>query len=251
MQIAHEDVSPSPQPATPPAASPEPTSQSSRITPPSPQPTPQLGSDPSPDTIRQQQEYLRALLRANPPEQDRQQGIDEDPMMKLLGSMMGGVPGAESTAPGSGTAPGQSNAPPSLSPSDLTDALGLPPMLSKMLFGGATQPATPEEKRRQSILSFLHLIFAVTVGLYLLLLVSSSVATYGARPPPPATARNPFLIFLTGELVLSGLRVLTTQNGQTFGLSTLTQLFQSFLRDGRIVVFLLGAGSWWFGAWKA
>lgn len=170
-------------------------------------------------------------------------------MMKLLTSMMGGVPGAASTAPGSGMGLASSSAAPSLSPADLTNALGLPPILSKILLGGQSQPTTPEERRRQSITSFLHILFALIVGVYLLSLVSYSVTTYGASPPPPATARNPFLVFLTGELVLCGLQVWIRQNGQVFGLSTLLKLFQNFVRDGRIVIFLLGAWSWWSNAW--
>jgi len=228
---------------------PVPSSQPPRITP-SPQSQPQAASEPSPDTIRQQQEYIRSLLRANP-EQERQQQNDEDPMIKLLTSMMGGVPGAESTGSGSGMGLGSSGAAPSLSPADLTNALGLPPIISKILLGGQSQPTTPKERRRQSITSFLHIIFALIVGVYLLSLVSYSVTTYGASPPPPATARNPFLVFLTGELVLCGLQVWIRPNGQVFGLSTLSKLFQNFVRDGRIVIFLLGAWSWWSNAWTA
>jgi hypothetical protein len=204
-------------------------------------------NDDLPENILAQQEYLRTLLRAHPPEQQAQQQIDQDPTMKLLSAMLGGVPGAENTAPGSGIAPPPQD---DLQPGDLTSALGLPPLLSKMLLGGGSPPKTPDEKKREWMWKALHVFFALITGLYLLMLIASSVATYGSQPPPPATAQNPVVIFMTGELLLSSARVLlgSRQDGT---LATFMQLVRSFVRDGSIAVFVLGAGTWWTGGWQA
>lgn len=202
----------------------------------------------SPESLRAQQEYLRALLRSNPPEQHAQQKLDQDPTMKLLSAMLGGVPGAENTAPGSGMAPPSAS---DLQPGDLTSALGLPPLLSKMLLGGAgSPPPTLAEKKRDAMWKLIHAAFALATGFYLLMLVGSSIATYGRNPPAPATAQNPFVIFMTGELLLSGARVFLG-SGPGGSLRTTTQLVRSFIRDGSVAVFVLGVGAWWTGGWHA
>ncbi|QGA17647.1 hypothetical protein EYB26_005322 [Talaromyces marneffei] len=243
-----QDVSPSPPPQPHPQATPNlPTQTQPAQT--SPQPTiPPAGTAPEadPETIRAQQEYLRALLRANPPEQQAQQQIDQDPMMKVLSSMLGGMPGAENTAPGAGMAPpNQGN----LGTNDLTSALGIPPLLSNMIFGGGASQQTPEEKNRDKILKLLHTLFALFVGVYLVTLLSSAVTTYGANPPPPATAQNPFVIFMTVELLLIGARMVLgkTQQGT---LATGLQIFRTLVRDGSIVIFALGVAWWWNGGWQ-
>lgn len=165
--------------------------------------------------------------------------------MKLLSAMLGGLPGGENTAPGSAAG--------NLSPSDLTSALGLPPFLSKLLLGGGPQPQTPEEKKREWIWKLLHVFFALAVGVYLLVLIGSSVATYGSQPPPPATAQNPFVIFMTGELLLNGAKMLqaSRHKGQLTDPGTWVQLVRDIVRDGSVAVFALGAGSWWNGGWQA
>lgn len=198
--------------------------------------------------MRAQQEYLRALLRSNPAEQQNQQQIDQDPMLKLLTSMMGGMPGAENTAPGSGFTP----PPPGnngLKPDDLAGALGIPPFLSKFLLGGGSAPVSPAQKKQEHLWKILHTVFSLLAGLYLVFLVGSSIATYGDNPPPPAAAQNPFVVFMTGELLLNGLGILlgTSQQG-TFALGK--QLFSSLVRDGSIAIFILGVGSWWNGGWQ-
>ncbi|KAL1969494.1 hypothetical protein VTN77DRAFT_8932 [Rasamsonia byssochlamydoides] len=238
-----ESPSPAPRPVSPAVAVSEPTEQPRPS--PSPMPPASKVEDQSPENIQAQQEYLRALLRAHPPEQQQQQKIDEDPTMKLLSAMLGGLPGGENTAPGSGAA--------NLSPSDLTSALGLPPFLSKLLLGGGSQPQTPEEQKREWIWKLLHVFFALAIGVYLLVLIGSSVATYGSQPPPPATAQNPFVIFMTGELLLNGAKMLlaSRQDGQLGNLATWTQLVRNLARDGSIAVFVLGVGSWWNGGWQA
>ncbi|KAH8697656.1 hypothetical protein BGW36DRAFT_295958 [Talaromyces proteolyticus] len=246
---ARDDISPSPTPqplsrtASPASSQPNPSPQAFQ---PSVTPIPATGDAPS-DDIQAQQEYLRALLRANPPEQQTQQQIDQDPMMKLLTSMMGGVPGAENTAPGSaGMAPPPQG---TINPDDLTSALGLPPFLSKFLLGGGSSPLTPAEQQREWLWKLLHTLFALILGFYLLILVGSSVATYGSNPPPPAAAQNPFVVFMTVELVLNGAGMLfgTSRQGS---LATGMQLIRSLIQDGSIAVFILGVGSWWNGGWQ-
>ena len=245
-------LSPSPQPH--PEAVPIPNLPTqAQPTQPSPQPTiPSAEGAPEidPETIRAQQEYLRALLRANPPEQESQQQIDQDPMMKVLSSMLGGLPGAENTAPGAGMAPPNQG---DLGMNDLTSALGIPPLLSNMIFGGGgQQQQTPEEKNREKILKLLHTLFALVIGVYLVTLVSSAVTTYGVNPPPPATAQNPFVIFMTVELLLIGARMVLgkPQQGTLGTLATGLQIFRSLVRDGSIAIFALGAASWWNGGWQ-
>ncbi|CRG92226.1 hypothetical protein PISL3812_09282 [Talaromyces islandicus] len=238
---AHGDTSPSPTPQPPsrtdsPALSPETFAQ----------PSPPVDGPPG-DDMRAQQEYLRALLRSNPSEQQNQQQIDEDPMLKLLSSLMGGMPGAENTAPGSDfTPPPPGN---NLKPDDLAGALGIPPFLLKFLLGGGSTPASPAQKKQELIWKLLHTVFALLVGVYLVFLVGSSIATYGDNPPPPAAAQNPFVVFMTGELLLNGMGLLlgTSQQG-TFALGK--QLFSSLVRDGSIAIFILGVGSWWNGGWQ-
>lgn len=164
--------------------------------------------------------------------------------MKLLSAMLGGLPAGENTAPGSQA--GQ------LAPSDLTSALGLPPFLSKLLLGGGLQPQSPEAKKREWIWKLLHVFFALASGIYLLMLIGSSVTLYGSQPPPPATAQNPFVIFMTGELLLNGARMLlaSRSDGQLVNLATWLQLVRNVVRDGSVAVFVLGAATWWNG-WQA
>jgi GET complex subunit GET2 len=247
----HQDASPSPSPQPQPQPqprlqsqpTPNPPGQQSQTT---PLPTPPPPSDNSSETMRAQQEYLRALLRASPPEQQSQQEIDQDPMMKMLSSMLGGVPGAENTAPGAGMPPPAQG---DLGMNNLMSALGVPPLLSKMVFGGASAPQTPAEKTRDWVLKLLHSVFALLLGAYLVILVNGAVATYGDNPPAPATAQSPFVIFLTAELLLSAARMFWGQ-AQQGALSVGLQFFKSIMRDGSIAVFALGVGSWWNNGWQ-
>lgn len=166
--------------------------------------------------------------------------------MKLLSSMLGGIPGAENTAPGSGMAPPAQG---DLQANDLMSTLGVPPLLSKMLFGAGSTPQTPAEKQREYVLKSLHMLFALLVGVYLVILVNSAVATYGGNPPPPATAQSPFMIFITVELLLSGARLFLGPSQQG-SLKVGLQFLKDIIRDGSIAVFALGVGSWWNGGWQ-
>ncbi|BCS24548.1 uncharacterized protein APUU_40992S [Aspergillus puulaauensis] len=242
-----DDASPSPSPQ-PPAAAPSPS--------PEPRPTPQQAQqtssqappqpsvvDATPDAFREQQEALRALLRQPDPSQ-QEGGEEEDPTLKLLNSLMGGMPGAAQGANPGGDAGGDA---PGGIPPGLASSLGLPPWMADVL-GSATQPPSEEQKKATLTWKVLHILFSVVLGVYIVFLASSSVATYGKQPPPPATARNPFLFFTTGELVLSGARIIM-KNGGPPGPFLYIQLLRDFIRDGSIVLFLFGMGSWWNQGW--
>ncbi|KAK1138829.1 hypothetical protein N8T08_001746 [Aspergillus melleus] len=220
-----QDVSPSPSPQPP-------TSFSSGLdTQPSPSPSPaataNTQSEPpiapthpfpdtqaqSPESLQAQQEAFRALLRqSGPPPGSGNQGAggvgsdltnslgldEDDPTVKLLNSLMGGMAAGEG-GPGAGNGSNNGNGP-AISQADLATALGLPPFVASMLPGGS-QPQTDSEKKAIWMWKILHVVFAIAVGVYFLVLLGSSVSLYGEAPPPPATARSPFLFFTTGEMV--------------------------------------------------
>ncbi|KAL4871680.1 hypothetical protein BDV12DRAFT_163552 [Aspergillus spectabilis] len=252
-----EEASPSPstqtQTPTIPSPSPEP-----RPTPfqahqtPLQRPPPPSVEEPGPDFL-DQQEILRALLRQPAPsQQDVSQ--EEDPTLKLLNSLMGGMPGAVSGAnPGAGAGPGPDAdgaglGPGGLSP-ELASSLGLPPWMTSML-GAVTQQESEQQKKAILTWKILHTVFSVALGVYLVFITSSSVAMYGKQPPPPATAQNPFLYFTTGEVVLSGARVLMKdRSGGVVGPFVYVQVLKDFIRDGSIVLFLFGMGAWWYQGW--
>ncbi|KAF4180174.1 hypothetical protein CNMCM8927_005291 [Aspergillus lentulus] len=237
-------LSPSPSPQ-PPAPVSVPETGAPRQTQPAPvRPTASVEDQPAED-LQAQQEYIRALLRQNAPPA-AQEGPDEDPTMKLLNSLMaGGMPGLDQGA-GEGGAAG-----PGVSQAELASALGLPPFVSSML-GAATRPKTDEEKREIWVWKALHVLFSVVLGVYFLVVISASVATYGSQPPPPATARNPFVLFTTGEMVLSGARImLRSRGGGLAGPGMWIQLFRDIIQDGSIVLFLLGMSAWWHRDWLA
>jgi hypothetical protein len=140
--------------------------------------------------------------------------------------------------------PGQQ--PPGFSPADIASALGVPPYLANML--GGKQPPTEQEQKRQQVFKALHVLFAVVVSVYLLFVIGTSVATFGFPPPKPATAQNPWTVFVTGELLLSGGRVLLA--GKQGGLGMAVQLVRDVIRDGSLVLFVLGMGAWYHGEWQ-
>ncbi|KAI9040987.1 uncharacterized protein KD926_007529 [Aspergillus affinis] len=221
----------------------------------------------SPESLQAQQEAFRALLRQSgpPPGSGNQGGAggmgdltnslgldEEDPTVKLLNSLMGGMAAGEggpSAGAGAGNGNGNNNGP-AISQADLATALGLPPFVASMLPGGST-PQTESEKKAIWTWKILHVVFAIAVGVYFLVLLGSSVSLYGEAPPPPATARSPFLFFTTGEMVMTGARVLMRRGSGQAGLGMYFHLFRDVIRDGSLVVFLLGMGAWWNGEWTA
>ncbi|EAW10547.1 uncharacterized protein ACLA_050190 [Aspergillus clavatus NRRL 1] len=236
--------SPSPQPPAPvsmPETGPFPGPPPRQF----PGPTASVEDHP-PEDLQAQQEYIRSLLRQNGPP-PTEPGLDDDPM-KLLNTLMsggipGGIPGADPSAGGAGLS--QANLAGTLG------SLGLPPWAANWL-GAAARPQTDEEKRDIRTWKVLHVVFAVAMGIYLLLVLGASVATFGSQPPPPATARNPFVLFTTAELLLGGTRImLSNRGGGLVGPALWIQLFRDVIQDGSIVLFLLGMSAWWTRDWMA
>ncbi|EEH08164.1 conserved hypothetical protein [Histoplasma capsulatum G186AR] len=202
----------------------------------SPLPPPPNVEDQAPENLKAQEEYLRAFLRSQQPLD--QPAPAQDPA-NLLGSLFGGGSGDNNTFSGDG---------PAFNLADIASAFGVPPSISTFFFNGDSQPASPGEQRIASIWKLVHVVFSLAIGIYLLSLFRSSVSTYGTNPPPPATARNPFILFLTGEVVLSGTRALTSaREGQLRNARAWIQILGKLVRDGRIAVFVLGAGMWLLG----
>lgn len=176
--------------------------------------------------------------------------MDEDPTMKLLGSLLGGVPPGDPNAgaAGAGTGAGGPGGP-GLSPADIASSLGVPPFIANMLGAAGSAPQTEAEKKQVRTWKLLHVVFSIAVAVYLLFLFGASVTTYGSQPPPPATAQNPFVIFVTGEMVLSGTRLLMRSRNGGAGLGVWVQLVRDVIRDGSVVLFLLGMATWWNRGW--
>jgi hypothetical protein len=161
---------------------------------------------------------------------------EQYPTTKLLSSVLGINP-----------PDGTTSADPS---ADISSATGLPPFLTN-LFLGKSQAEYPKDQQRGRIWNLLHVIIAFAVGIYFLTLIRSSVLTYGSDPPPPATAQNPFVVFMTAEFLLSGTRVLATARaGQLGSMRSWIRLLGDIVRDGKIAIFVLGVGTWWMGGCK-
>ncbi|KXG50888.1 GET complex, subunit GET2 [Penicillium griseofulvum] len=276
-QTEREEASPSPQPQRAISASPSPGPQN-------PQFRPSASAQPdmqSPEAIRAQQEAFFSMLRQSAPEPDqgmhpdpqapnslqaqqeaframlRQAGQDqgqgqppsdsEDPTIKLLNSLMGAIPGGDPNALG-GAPPAGAGGPsaPGFSLAAIASMLGVPPFIANML-GGATPP-TEAERKRARIWKTMHTVFALSVAVYLLFIIGSSVTLFGSPPPKPATAQNPFTIFVTGELLLTGSKVLL--DGKSSGMGMAVQLFRDVVRDGSLLLFILGMGTWYNREWQ-
>ncbi|KAI5310829.1 hypothetical protein KEM55_000127 [Ascosphaera atra] len=223
------------------------------------------------DPVPAQEEYLRALLRSQhgvaPPETAnpdvfRPTESSDDPTMALLNTFLSGktdVPGAGIPGLGSDSALGQ--------------IAGM--FKNAKAQQGEAKPESPAEIKAKKIWKLVHLFFGVFVAGYFLWMIRSSVDIYsGARTssadgfedfegpatvtglpgsdlrlPPPAHAQNPFAIFLLGEVMLTALRAMTGSTGglRPFESGTWLSLLRDVIRDGQIVVFVLGVSSLWWG----
>ncbi|KAK2850670.1 hypothetical protein FQN49_005437 [Arthroderma sp. PD_2] len=225
-------------------------------------PLPGLGMPPntgdsSPQSMKEQEEYIRALLRSQQPPAPPPDSVDPT---KLLGSLLGmPSPGAGMTTPGGTPSfpPGGGDAP-DLSPNDIASALGVPSSMASFFLQANSAQASPSAQRNTSIWRAVHIIFATATSLYLLMLLQSTISLYGGgdRLPPPATAQNPFLILVMGELLLTGTRVMFMNdegngggNGVIGKLKTGKRVLSDFMRDGKIMIFVLGIGSLWMDNW--
>jgi hypothetical protein len=204
------------------------------------------------EALQAQQDAFRAMLRQSAPEQGQSQGLQsndtEDPAIKLLSSLLGAMPGGDPNAP-PGATPPDAGAPPSPGSSlaAMATMAGVPPFLANML-GGAAAPTEAEQKSTR-IWKTLHTVFALAVSFYLLFLIGTSVSLFGSPPPKPATAQNPFAIFVTGELLLTGGKVLF--GGKSGGMGMAVQLSKDVIRDGKLLLFVLGLASWYHPEWQA
>lgn len=209
------------------------------------------------ESLQEQQEYVRAFLRQNPPvgQNTMQQSdglpLTDDPMMKLVQSLLGAAgagvgPGAAPGIPAEGSA--SDTAPPAFSLADVAAALGLPPFATRIL-RAVTQSAGgggPDWRLKMA-----HTVFAVVLAVYVLVLVGSSVAMYGSPPPAPATAQTPWVVFLTGELVLGGSMVALQRRGDGLGgLGMGIQFVRDVVQDGSLVLFFFGLAYWWKQGWQ-
>ncbi len=187
-----------------------------------------------------QEEYLKAMMRQPLPQDGQAQAQEEeDPMMKMLQAMMGGMEGASGPdgAGGMGGFPG-------LSPDDISKATGIPSFLTNMVMGNQKAPPTQAEIQAKRIWKIVHVVFSILAGLYTVVSINNSTRTFGENPPAPATFQNPFLVFLTGELLLQGAKVLFPGGSGKSGLGLWIQMGKELFGDGMIMVFWLGLAVW-------
>jgi GET complex subunit GET2 len=217
-----------------PSLSPAPQSQTPPI----------MSSSSDPSQIRAQEDFLRSMLRAQDPQQQdqagdqQQQQMPEDPMMKLLASL---TSGQDNTDPNNPTGL-------PFSPEDIQNATGVPSWATSLLMGGKTNaPPTLEERKTTAIWNVAHILFSILAGMYLIFVLGDATAKFGNDPPPPATVKNPFLIFVLGELLIHGSRILMRDLSSTKRGSGWYRILKDVGRDGSIVLFMLGAANWWNG----
>lgn len=121
----------------------------------------------------------------------------------------------------------------------------MPPFLANLLGGAFSEPQ--EDPKSVRLWKTLHVVFALGLAIYVVFLVGTSVSLFGIPPPKPATAQNPFAIFLTGELLLISGRVLL---GGPLGLRSGLNLIRGAIGDGMLVIFVLGLATWYTRGWQ-
>ena len=164
-------------------------------------------------------------------------------MMKMLQAVMGGMEGSsDPNAPG-GMGPGLG-----LSPDDIAKATGLPPFLTNMVMGNQKAPPTRSEIQATRVWKIVHVLFAIVAGLHLVFSINKSTLTFGQNPPAPATFQNPFIVFLTGEVLVQSARVLLSGQSGKRGIRLWIQMGKEFIGDGAIMVFMLGVAAWLEGS---
>ena len=189
-----------------------------------------------PALLQAQQEYIRGLLRAQDPQpgQPGQERLAEDPMAKILNSLLGGADSADPATLGGLP----------FSPEDISKATGLPPFLTNMFLG--QEDATPTLAQEQSarMWTLIHVLFSLLAGIHAVHTLTSSTGLFGADPPPPAIVRNPFLVFIMGELLVHSTQMLLVDRAGPKGMWAWWQILKDIARDGSIVVFMMGATGW-------
>ena len=191
----------------------------------------------------------------------------QDPMMAMLQQMMGAGAGGMPGIPG---APGQAGAPPGGMPP------GLASMFSAMQGGGPSEP-TPDHSSAW-IWRLVHSVFSLGLAVYIVLqtpFTGSKLSRDNVPDDEWATQSSPtdnfthfFYLFATFQVVLQSSRYFIEQ-GQLQGsgiLSTIagilphpysgyvrtvgrySVIYSTVVSDAMVVVFVLGATSWWRGA---
>jgi len=189
-----------------------------------------------PALLQAQQEYIRGLLRAQDPQpgQPGQERLAEDPTVKMLNSLLGGADRADPATPGGLP----------FSPEDISKATGLPPFLTNMFWGQENATPTPAQEQAARMWTLIHVLFSLLAGIYVVHTLTSSTSLFGADPPPPATIRNPFLVFILGELLVQSTQMFLVDRAGPKGMWAWWQILKDIARDGSIVVFMMGATNW-------
>ena len=154
--------------------------------------------------------------------------------MKMLSSLLGGADAADPANPGGLP----------FSPDDISKATGLPPFLTNMFVGQPNAPPTPAEEQTTRLWTLIHVFFSLLAGIYVVHVLSSSTKLFGSSPPPPATIKNPFLVFIMGELLVHTTQMILVDRAGPKGMWAWWQILKDIARDGSIVVFIMGAASW-------
>ena len=158
--------------------------------------------------------------------------------MKLLSSLAGGESNMDPSNPGGSP----------FSPEDIQSATGVPSWATSLLMGGkGRSPPTAQEEKTAAIWNMIRIVFSIMAGVYLLFVLGDATAKFGKDPPPPATAKNPFLVFGLGELLIYGSRILMRDPSCTKRGNGWLQVLRDVARDGSIVLFMLGTANWWNG----
>ncbi|KAI9763312.1 MAG: hypothetical protein M1835_007867 [Candelina submexicana] len=183
------------------------------------------------------------------PQQQQGQNPNEDPIMKMMQMLGGGVAGEK----------GQE---------------GLPPALAAMLGGNAGMDQAPQqqEDRYGYLWRIVHALFALALGVYIASVTSFS-GSYASRSKSsvPSVGEEVgvqfFWVFATAELVLQSSRFLIEkgrppQGGILAGLSMMlpepyagymkvwgrySVIYTTVVADAMVVVFVLGMVAWWRG----
>lgn len=190
----------------------------------------------------------------------------QDPMMAMLQQMMGAGAGGMPGMPGMPGGPGQPGAPP-----------GLANMLSAMQGGGVPEPS-PDQSSAW-VWRLVHSVFSLGLAIYIVLQTPFTGSKFSrdnvpddddwATPSAPAdNFAHFFYLFATFEVVLQSSRYFV-EKGQLQGggvLSTVagvlpepyagyvrtvgrySVIYSTVVSDAMVVVFILGATSWWKGA---
>jgi GET complex subunit GET2 len=154
-------------------------------------------------------------------------------MMNQMFGKLGGDTGGEGGLP--------------FSSDDLAKATGLPAFITDKFMGKQRSPPTPAEEKADRMWNIIHTLFALLAGAYVVFVVGRSIDTFGVNSPAPATFQNPFLVFIMGELLIQGFKTVGASQGAKKGPWLWLQVLKDLARDGCIVVFVMGAASWWKG----